>query len=148
MPAASAGFVASFLHVYRTIGSIILPRASYYLRSKRLTIMSVLFIAGIAILTTGLSKGILLWVSIFFSGVTVGSLMPLLLLTLMDMPQVGAKYMGIAGGMFFSVGEIGGFLGPFLMGYLKDITGSFLTGLIFLSVVCEIMFVLAFCIKE
>jgi len=29
-------------------------------------------------------------------------------------------------GVFFSIGEVGGFLSPFLTGYLRDATGSFL----------------------
>ncbi|MFC2035787.1 CynX/NimT family MFS transporter [Chloroflexota bacterium] len=53
---------------------------------------------------------------------------PLLMLILMDMPEVGAKYMGSAGGMFFCIGEVGGFAGPFIMGALVDLTGSFLIG--------------------
>jgi nitrate/nitrite transporter NarK len=49
------------------------------------------------------------------------------------MPGVGAERMGTAGGLFFSVGEIGGFLGPFLMGYLRDVTDSFISGIVFLA---------------
>ena len=63
--------------------------------------------------------------------------MPVLTLTLMDMPEVGAERMGTAGGLFFSIGEIGGFLGPFLMGYLKDLTGSFLSGIFLLTIITE-----------
>jgi ACS family tartrate transporter-like MFS transporter len=37
--------------------------------------------------------------------------------------------MGSVGGLYFSMGEIGGFLGPFMMGYIKDLTGSFLFGI-------------------
>jgi ACS family tartrate transporter-like MFS transporter len=33
------------------------------------------------------------------------------------------------------VGTLGGFVGPFTMGWLKDITGSFNSGLMFLAVI-------------
>lgn len=35
------------------------------------------------------------------------------------------SFRGTVGGVFFSIGEVGGFPGPFLMGYLRDATGSF-----------------------
>ena len=50
------------------------------------------------------------------------------MLILMDIPQVSSKYMGSAGGMFFCVAEIGGFVGPFIVGAVKDLTGSFFIG--------------------
>jgi len=46
----------------------------------------------------------------------------------MDTPEVEPQYLGSAGGMFFCVSEVGGFLGPLMMGALTDATGTFLTG--------------------
>ena len=45
-----------------------------------------------------------------------------------------------AGGLAFinSVGTLGGFFGPFLMGWLKDLTGSFNTGLFLMAVIVAI----------
>jgi cyanate permease len=42
-----------------------------------------------------------------------------------------------AGGLAFinSIGTLGGFFGPFLMGWLKDLTGSFDTGLALMAVI-------------
>lgn len=40
-------------------------------------------------------------------------------------------------GLFFSLGEIGGFLGPFMIGYMRDLTGSFLFGIYSLTVITE-----------
>jgi nitrate/nitrite transporter NarK len=65
--------------------------------------------------------------------------MPLLSLTLMDLPEVGPARMGMVGGVFFAAGEIGGFGGPSIVGLFKEITGTFSLGLIFLAVVCEVM---------
>jgi nitrate/nitrite transporter NarK len=47
--------------------------------------------------------------------------------------------MGMVGGLFFAVGEIGGFGGPAVMGLFKDWTGNFSAGLVFLAVVCAAM---------
>jgi nitrate/nitrite transporter NarK len=51
--------------------------------------------------------------------------------------------MGVVGGLFFSIGEIGGFGGPFILGLLKDVTGSFYSGIIFIVAVTEASIVFA-----
>jgi nitrate/nitrite transporter NarK len=61
--------------------------------------------------------------------------MPILTVTLMNMPEIGPERMGVIGGLFFSMGEIGGFTGPFMMGFLRDATNSFQAGMLFLTVV-------------
>jgi CP family cyanate transporter-like MFS transporter len=66
-------------------------------------------------------------------GFTGPCLMPLLVLSLMETPEVTSKYLGSATGVFFCVAEVGGFLGPFVVGYLVDIYGSFASGGLFLS---------------
>lgn len=45
-----------------------------------------------------------------------------------------------AGGLAFinSVGTLGGFFGPFLMGWLKDLTGSFTSGLLLMALIVAI----------
>ena len=69
-------------------------------------------------------------------------LMPLLVLTLMETPEVASKYLGSATGVFFCVAEIGGFFGPFVVGYLVDVTGGFLSGAFFLSILGVIILAL------
>jgi cyanate permease len=59
--------------------------------------------------------------------------MPILMLTLMDSPQVGPSRMGSAGGLFFTAGEVGGVLGPLFLGAISDATGSFGPGLLVLA---------------
>ncbi len=66
-------------------------------------------------------------------GLTSTTLMPMMLLILMDSREVGARYMGSAGGLYFCVAEIGGFTGPLAMGVLMDITGTFTAGAVFLA---------------
>ncbi len=65
-------------------------------------------------------------------GISGPCLMPLLVLSLMETPEVASKYLGSATGVFFCVAEIGGFLGPFMVGYLVDIFGDFSAGGLFL----------------
>jgi hypothetical protein len=61
------------------------------------------------------------------------TLLPLSMLMLMDLPEVGAEYMGSIGGIYFTIAEIGGFLGPLVVGVLVDLTGTFIYGASFLA---------------
>ncbi|KAB2328316.1 MFS transporter [Cytobacillus depressus] len=53
---------------------------------------------------------------------------------------------GIA--LISSIGNLGGFIGPYVIGYVKDATGSVEMGLYFLSLVLFICFLLVFTIKK
>jgi ACS family tartrate transporter-like MFS transporter len=46
-----------------------------------------------------------------------------------------------------SIGTAGGFAGPFLMGWLKDFTGSFTTGLLAMAGILLIATLLAWSLK-
>ena len=74
-------------------------------------------------------------------------MMAILLLILMEIPQVGSHYTGSAGGMFFAAAEVGGVLGPLSLGLLYDTEKSFKSGLNMLSMVCLMLLVLAFILK-
>src|SRR5258708_39931867 len=56
---------------------------------------------------------------------------------------------GAAAGLAFinSIGTIGGFAGPYLMGWLKDYTGSFETGLLAMSGILLAASLLSFALK-
>lgn len=63
-------------------------------------------------------------------GLGAVAIMPLMTAWLMDLPEVGAQRIGAAAGLYFAIGEIGGFGGPALVGWLHDLTGSFTPGLV------------------
>ncbi len=112
-------------------------------KSRKLAIALTLFVLGVAIFALGFVGGIFIWIALLAVGVTNQGLLPLLTVTLMDMPEVGARRMGIVGGLFFAIGEIGGFAGPLVMGLLKDITGTFLAGILFIVAITEASILLA-----
>jgi cyanate permease len=81
-------------------------------------------------------------------GLTSTTLMPMMLLILMDSREVGARYMGSAGGLYFCVAEIGGFSGPLAMGVLVDLTGTFITGAVFLAATALAISLLTFFLRD
>ena len=56
--------------------------------------------------------------------------------------------MGAAAGLFFSAGEFGGFLGPLLMGLMRDATGLLNPGFMMLGAVSVFLVILLPIIKE
>jgi MFS family permease len=95
--------------------------------------MSLLGIVGAAMLVAALATGPLLFLAIAVQGFCAGALMPMMMNTLMNMPQVGAGYMGAAAGLYFTIGEIGGFAGPTVIGLMVGLTGTFTAGVLILS---------------
>ena len=86
--------------------------------------------------------------ALVFSGLSRYALMPMLTLVLIETPGIGALRIGAAGGIFFAVGEIGGFAGPLLMGVLRDLTDTLSSGLILIALITAAVMPLALVISE
>ena len=147
MDPAGAGILASIPTWLGLIGSGIIPGVSTVGKRKPI-IVALLLVEGISIYIVGITSASFLLASLVVYGIVSGAVMPLMLVVMMDLPGVGAEHTGIASGLFFSVGASMGFIGPSLVGYLKDLTGSFLPALILLAVVVEAMIVVTLFLKE
>jgi MFS family permease len=102
---------------------------------------------AVVILVIPETSGASLITGLVFYGITNCSVMPLLVLILMDLPEVGSRYMGAAAGMYFCIAEIGGFTGPLIVGAIKDMVGGFLGGASFLAGLALIRVVMALLIR-
>jgi cyanate permease len=99
-------------------------------RHRRAEAAAAMFAASaLALLLIGTTTGPPLLVGLVLQGLVTNSITPILLLIMMEARGVGAGAMGAAGGLYFTVGEVGGFAGPSLLGYLFDLTGGFVVGL-------------------
>jgi cyanate permease len=147
MDPVGAGLLASIPTWLGLIGSAIIPGIAL-VGSRKPVIIIVLLIEGICIYFAGFALGLFLLASLIIYGIVSGAGMPLMLVVMMDLPKVGAEYTGIASGLFFSIGGCMGFIGPVLVGYLTDLTSSFMPALILLAIVVEVMIVLSLLLKE
>ena len=68
--------------------------------------------------------------AVLLVGFGMGGLAPLIRAIPVDLDGIGPALTGTAVGLVFAVGEVGGFLGPVLIGALRDATGSFAPGLL------------------
>lgn len=66
-------------------------------------------------------------------GFVRAGIIPLLFLEIMGDPNVSVSDIGAATGLFFMVGEIGGFSGPYAIGYVADVTDGFTAATLLLA---------------
>ena len=126
---------------------MIVPRlVAPRLRGRIVAVMSLMVAIVFLVVATG--SGTTLVTGLIIYGLSFCSILPILMLILMDLPEVGSRYMGAVTGMFFSVAEIGGFAGPFIVGTIKDLTGSFLMGVSLLAGLALTMSIMALFIKS
>jgi cyanate permease len=132
--ALAASLVSGFV-VAQAVGTLVVPAASDRLGQRG----SVL--AGCAGLCS-LGTATLLFAPVPLAipiggalavGFGVGGLSPLVRMVPAEIDGIGPELTGTAVGLVFAVGEVGGFLGPFLIGALYDLTGTYAAGL---AVVC------------
>jgi len=147
MSPSEAGFYASLPGWSGLIGNIVVPTLAKA-GSRKPVLLITLLIQGICIYGTATTANLPFAASLLFYGIGYGASAPLLLVILMDLPQVGAKYIGVASGILFSIGAIGGFTGPLIVGFLTDSTGTILTGMIMLAALVEAMLIPALLVKE
>ena len=102
-----AGIWASLPTMIGVLGALLILRKAT--PPYRIRILTALFLlAGSASLCFQSSTEWILLLGLVLKGITQGSMMTILLLVLMEIPEVGAKNSGSAGGMFFAAAEIGG----------------------------------------
>jgi cyanate permease len=146
MSPSMAGFTSSLPLITGIPAMLLIPSlVPSRLRSRAIGLLAL--VAGASILVWSMASGTVLLVGLGFFGVAGSGMIPLLILILMETPDVGSRYMGSAGGIFFCVSDLGGFIGPSVMGALVDATGSFFAGTFFLVILCIVVFFLTFLLK-
>jgi MFS transporter, CP family, cyanate transporter len=141
MTPAAAGLWAAIPTVVGVLGALVIPRLAT--PERRTAIMGGLILAAIAAtLLLQLAPGAGLAAGLILQGVARSSMMTVAILLLMEAPGVPPARAGMAGGMFFTVAEIGGVLGPLSVGALSDVSGDFALPLAAMTGVCLLLLAL------
>ncbi len=125
-----AGRVTSLLVVALATGTLSIPVVADRFRARRGALIACggVVTAGVGLLiATDVGWPVL--AAVLVAGIGIGGISPLLRAIPPALEGLGTRLTGTAVAFIFAVGEIGGFLGPFIIGSLRDITGSFLPGL-------------------
>ena len=130
--AGLAGSVTSLLVVGQTVGVLTVPVIAERLDRVResLVVCGGLSCVGAVGLLARPAVVLLLVAPVMLVGFGMGGLSPLIRAIPVELEGIGPRLTGTAVGLVFAVGEIGGFLGPVVIGALRDATGSFAPGLL------------------
>ena len=133
--ATEAGWLASVPTAVGILGALVIPRLAT--PPRRILIMSGLLVAACAasLLLQAAHEGLLL-PGLILQGIARSSLMTVAILLLLDSCGVPQDRLGLAGGLFFTVAEVGGVLGPLTFGVVSDFSGGFALPLAMLSLLC------------
>jgi cyanate permease len=127
----AAGYLTAVSYAAGLIGPLVLTRWGAGRPLLAPVGVSLALAATIAMLTV--LTGVAATPFLLLIGFLRFGLIALCMLVLMGAPGVNGANMGVASGLFFTAGEIGGFGGPFAMGGIADATGDFSASLLTLT---------------
>ncbi len=146
LDAAAAGFWASVPTLVGIISSLTIPR--FAVGRRRVHILTGLYVCLlVATLMLAFTDGIGLYTSLVLFGVA-RIMGPILMLVLMEAPGVESRNMGAATGLYFTVGEIGGVIGPVLVGITADLASGFQGGILLLAALAAYLFCMTFVLRR
>ena len=134
-----ASLLAVVPAVVGIVSALTLPRLAT--GSRRFGVLIALFscsLFGSLLFLIG-GMGSWLYLALILMGIAGGSMMTVLILTLVEVPGVGERRAGTAGGFFFSAAEIGGVGGPVAIGVLYGGSGGFSSALALLALVALLL---------
>jgi cyanate permease len=128
--AGTAASVATLFVVGQAVGTVTVPPVSDRLGRRRPAVVAcgiggVVGVVGLAVAGSVVAAG----AAVLVVGWGVGGVSPLVRAIPTEVEEIGPALTATAVSLVFAVGELGGFFGPFLVGSLRDLTGSFLPGL-------------------
>ena len=144
---AEAGYWSAIPTTVSIISALLIPRLAT--SDKRMLVMGLLIVcAGMATFLLHTAPGLQLAFGLCLQGLARGAMMTVALLMLVEIPNVGPKRAGTAGGLFFTAAEIGGVTGPLVIGLLHDLSDGFSISLTMLSFICFLLLVLLFLLQK
>lgn len=135
LPPGPAGQTTSLFVAGTVVAVLVVPSLADRFDARRPAIVGsgLVGFVGLVSVVAG-ETGPLVVAGVALAGMGVGGISPLVRAIPPDLDDVGPRLTGTAMGFAFAVGEIGGFSGPFLVGALYDLTGSYAFGLTLLAV--------------
>ncbi|MFB6084864.1 MAG: CynX/NimT family MFS transporter [Halorientalis sp.] len=129
LSADRAGQTTTLLVGAKVVGVLAIPTLADRLDDRRGAVIACggLAAVGVAGVVAGGATAVAA-LGIVIAGLGVGGLSPLIRAIPPNLEGIGPELTGVAIGLVFAVGEIGGFLGPVLVGTLHDLTGSYVPG--------------------
>jgi len=143
----TAGLMTSMLPLGFLVASFAVGALSDKVGLRKPFLLVLGLMSGPAIYAVGMSQGPAVWFFAFFTGFCTIGVLSLVLTIPVELPQT-AVFIGSAVGIISSLGNIGSFFMPTIVGHIKDVTGSFFWSIAILAVLGELMLILGLPITE
>ena len=142
----TAGIIASLLPLGFLVTSPVSGTLADRFSRKRL-IMILGLLSGPAIFLIGLELSISIWVAPFLAGFFLMGVMTIAFMIPVDHPKLSPN-VASAVAIISSLANLGSFILPVMVGYIRDLTGSFMLALLVFAILGEITFLLAVALTE
>jgi CP family cyanate transporter-like MFS transporter len=147
MSSTEAGLIASIPSWTGVLGCVVIPR--YAKSGRRMPMIAgLILIQGLMVYSVTITSGLILTLGLIILGICTHSVLPILMIILMDIPEISSEYMGFASGVLFSIGCVFGVVSPLIVGYIADFTGSLVPSIVFLAVLIEFVLIFTVIMKE
>jgi len=143
----TAGLITSMLPLGFLFASFAVGSLSDKVGLRKPFILVLGLVSGPAIYAAGTLSGPAVGFFAFVIGLCAIGVLTLVLTIPVELPQT-SMHVGSAVGVISSIGNVGSFLMPTIVGQIRDMTGSFLWSIIILAVLGELMLILGLPITE
>lgn len=122
--AGQAADLAALTTLVGIASALVVPRLATPTRRKPIY-LGVYLLGAVGVALVPHLDGATVFVALVAVGITRAAALPLGMMLLMDDPGVGAANMAVAGGLYFTAGEVGGVVGPLLVGSAAGASGGY-----------------------
>ncbi len=122
--AGQAADLAALTTLVGIASALVVPRLATPARRKPIY-LGVYLLGAVGVALVPHLDGATVFVALVAVGITRAAALPLGMMLLMDDPGVGAANMAVAGGLYFTAGEVGGVVGPLLVGSAAGASGGY-----------------------
>lgn len=140
------GYISAIPYVCAAIGMLFFGYTSDKYQERKYHLTGIMLVSGLGLLASthffGSNNAVLAVTSLSIAAIGFFTMIPIFWILPSKFLTGTAAAAGIA--LINAIGNLGGFAGPFMIGYVKDTTGSFLPALVILAVYMLIAAVVAF----
>jgi nitrate/nitrite transporter NarK len=144
---STAGLITSMLPLGFLFASFAVGSLSDKAGRRKPFILALGLVSGPAIYALRTLQGPAVWFFALLTGLCTIGVLTIVLTIPVELPQT-ALLVGSAVGLISSIGNVGSFFMPTVVGQIRDITGSFLFGVLILVVLGELMLILGLPLTE
>ena len=143
----AAGYLAAISVTVGIVGALTIARLTPNNR-RATTLVAIFLVIGTMVTSLTLVPVGLVVIALGVLGFARAGVIPMLFLEIMGDDDIGLADIGAATGLFFAIAQLGGFSGPYAVGFVADRTDGFTAATVLLALVALAAAVLALMLRS